>query len=310
MKQPQIMKNLLFFLLFCAAMTQNVHAQQSATTPSGIDFLVKKSTVDRTLGSEAQDDSDRQVGVLMQQSGPRYSIFALEPKLDLIEEGQVEGTRTQPVVKLLYTFIATNVFTGERVGSFDLKIVGTGADRNQAIRKALLSAKKSQASFDKGLDGLREKIAKQLAEKCPTMVAEARRLDSEQKPEDALAILLGIPASAPCYAEVESFKKEVFQKSQAKNCQNILQKAQIRAAANDFQQALYALAQIDAQAPCFADAKTLAAGFEAKLDEDTRTEYEWLLKFYQTGAEAEAARWQAISIMSLEQLKSSGRCCN
>lgn len=296
----------IFTLLFALA-SISLFAQETPQIP----IMLAQTTFGRDLSYGNRDRIDRQILSALESGDAlnnQFSVFVIRPALDILEQGKIEGTKTQQTVKLNLQLKLTNAMTSEVLAVQDVKASGAGNNLDEAVNRALQSIRRDNPALTKAIKTFRQRILEHYQAQCSTVSATATELASQKKYRDAFAVLHAVPQGTPCFQEVAATKLEYFNQVQSAECQNKMSRANAAVAANDFKTALYTLSQIDANAPCFGEAKTAIAAIEPKVDDNLKTNYEWLFSFYREGKAAETARWNAMTALGLLYLTEGKKC--
>jgi hypothetical protein len=286
--------------------------QLTAQGTEAISLLLGKPTLGKGIPAQHQSRLENQLlgaftSVEAGSMGAKYSAFAVLPSLEIIERGKIEGMKSKPTVKLSLSMKLQNAYSGEVLEVREAVVTGVGANEEEAIGKAISVIRRNQPQLSKALKEFQVAIVDYYGKNCDEIVAKAKDLAARQQYQEAFGLLHAVPQGTGCFEQVQQSKNELFQKAQANSCASIMAKAHAAQAANDFSSALSLVAEIDAEAPCFAEAKSFTENLEAKLDEEIKRNYEWLFKFHSAGTEAEAARWNAMNSLFLGWLRDGGK---
>ena len=293
---------LLFVLL-----SLSLSAQEAPSIP----ILLAQTTLGKDLSYSNRDRIDRQILSALEVgegANNQFSVFVIRPALDIFEQGKMEGIKTQLTVKLNLQLKLTNAMTGEVLAVQDVKASGAGNNLDEAVNRALQTMRRDNPALSKAIKTFRQKISDHYIAQCSNVNTSATELASQKKYREAFAMLHSVPQGTPCFQELAAKKLEYFDLVQTAECQNKMSRANAAVASNDFKTALQILSQIDANAPCFGEAKTAIAAIEPKVDENLKTTYEWLFSFYKEGKAAETARWNAMTAMGLLYLSENKKC--
>jgi len=293
---------LLFVLL-----TISLSAQEAPSIP----ILLSQTTLGKDLSYSSRDRIDRQILSALEVgegANNQFSVFVIRPALDIFEQGKMEGIKTQLTVKLNLQLKLTNAMTGEVLAVQDVKASGAGNNLDEAVNRALQTMRRDNPALSKAIKTFRQKISDHYIAQCSNVNTSATELASQKKYREAFAMLHSVPQGTPCFQDLAAKKLEYFDLVQTAECQNKMSRANAAVASNDFKTALQILSQIDANAPCFGEAKTAIAAIEPKVDENLKTTYEWLFSFYKEGKAAETARWNAMTAMGLLYLSETKKC--
>ncbi|MDO8365723.1 MAG: hypothetical protein Q7T20_02920 [Saprospiraceae bacterium] len=295
------------YILLFALLTTSLSAQEATPIP----ILLAQTTLGKDLSYSNRDRIDRQILSALEVgdgANNQFSVFVIRPALDIFEQGKIEGLKTQLTVKLNLQLKLTNAMTGAVLAVQDVKASGAGNNLDEAVNRALQTMRRDNPALSKAIKTFRQKISDHYIVQCSNVNTSATELASQKKYREAFAMLHSVPQGTACFQEVSAKKLEYFDLVQTAECQNKMSRANAAVAANDFKTALQILSQIDANAPCFGEAKTAIAAIEPKVDENLKTNYEWLFSFYKEGKAAETARWNAMTAMGLLYLSENKKC--
>ena len=297
----------LTITLFLALLSISLFAQEAPQIP----VLLSQTTLGKNISYASRDRVDRQILAAIEGGNTinnQFSVFVIQPALDLYDQGKIEGLKTQQTVKVNLQLKLTNIMTGEVLSVQELKASGAGNNQDEAINRALQSIRRDNPALSKAITTFRQEIAAHYQAQCANVLSAASEMAAQKKYREAFALLHSVPQGVACFQEVASKKLEYFDQVQKAECQNKMSRANASVAANDFRSALQSLSQIDANAPCFNEAKASIAGLETKVDENLKTNYEWLFAFYKEGKAAETARWNAMTALGLMYLSENKKC--
>lgn len=288
----------IFFFLFTGFSALPLAAQQNSSIA-----IMLAPTQGNAVSSSTRERADRQILSALQAGGSlggRYSVFIIQPAVDILEQGKIEGIKTQETVRINLQLKLMNTVSAEVLAVEDFKVSGAGNNTNEAINRAMQTIKRDHPALSKIIRSFQQKVTDYYLAQCSQVQNQAEALAGQKKYGEAFSMLHSVPQGIPCFEEVSTKKLEYFQQVQTAECQNQLQRAKTAAAINDYKTALFHLGRIDANAPCFEEAKSLTNSFATQLDQDLQTRYEWLLSFYEEGKAAETARWNAMTALGLQ----------
>lgn len=297
--------------LILAAFPALLFAQEktAASSPS-VALLLGRAKIESGLNQGLSDKVESQLASILTRGdatyGAKFSVFVLSPTLSVVETGKFEGLQTRQVVKLNLNLKVSNSVTGEVFGSTDLTMAGSGTSKDDATNRAL-SGIRSNSALLKDIEGFQSKIGDYYRDKCADVQASARAREAEQDFSGALLLLHSVPPGTACSAEIDAQKTALFKQVQDKNCESLLQRVDAQTAAKNYSMALAMLAQADVQSSCAGEVKKRIADLQTKVQEAEQTKYEWLFKFWAAGADAEKARWNALTAFCLDSMRNSGK---
>jgi hypothetical protein len=235
-------------------------------------------------------------------------VFSIQPTVSVLESAQIEGMQDRKAVKVNLNLRVLNAVSGETFASSDVVLTASGTTEDEAVGRALQNIRQNNPALRRELNALDAKVRAHYQAHCADVLTAAAAHEQRKEYAAALALLHSVPQGTPCFNEVAARKAAVFVLLQTANCQNLLTRADAHVAANNFTSALLLLSQTDATAPCAADVKSRIATLETKVDAAQKENWEWLFKFWATGAEAEKARYNALTACALTWLRGSGKC--
>ncbi len=280
-----------------------------ATTPLQLSYLLTKATAEAPLERKHADEATNILATQLAQNaastGSKYATFSLQPVLSLLEEGKIEGLKTLITAKLNVNVRVVNLISSETLGAFDVVLAGSGANRSEAMTKAIQQLRNKKALISKELLGFDQNIRAYYDKNCDAIAAKANAFISKNEFAAALALLHGIPSDVACFQTQAALTNQVFTAIQTQQCSTVLRKADAFVAANNFVAALNVLSQVDPAAPCATEASAKITAIEAKVDAAQKEQWEWLFKFWSAGVDAEKAKWNAITAISLGWLRTN-----
>ncbi|MFN7325162.1 MAG: hypothetical protein ACK5SQ_01130 [Chitinophagales bacterium] len=291
---------LLVFSLFSGWM----QAQTAAKQAYQVARTVYNAPIERGHGEEAERFLIGMLPAAGTASGS-FSLFGLIPALSLLEEGKTEGMKTLQTAKVNLNVQVKNLVSTEILGSFDLVVTGSGKTRSEAIQRAVQQLRNKKSMAVKELLKMDQLIDQYYEDNCARIKAVASDQVEKRNYAAAVAHLHAVPVETGCYTSTAALRQQAFELEQARLCGNIVQQAEAAAAANRFVEALQLLSKVDAAAPCAPQVKATIQGMEARLDAERKEQWNWLFQMWATGAEVEKARWNALTAISLNWLKSN-----
>ncbi len=296
------------FVLLCLLHLSFILAAQEGEAQSNIGLYLSKTTLGHGVSNQHQDLVDRQLLSMVSDGTPmnaKASAFIVKPSLDLIEEGKIEGMDNRRTAKLNLQLKLVYAFTSEVVAVKDVLLVGSGEKSSDAIRKAVVTARKANPSLRKSLAAFRQSAADYITNNCPAFLNHAKEAAGMENYREAFSVLHAVPEEVDCFEQVKAEKIAHYNKWQEVKCGTQLNKARAAQAQNDFSKALGILSSFDASTPCFDEAKLLVELIEEKVDEQQKEEYDWMFKFYAEKNKSETARWNAMNSLFMGWLQES-----
>ncbi len=299
-------KTILLPLLLVSFFQLQLRAQAN-----DVSLLLGKPTLGKGISNQYQTRLESQMLTLLTSgdgsANANFSVFSVQPALEILEQGKIEGMKSKPTVKLSLMLKLQNIYTNEVLEVQEATLTGVGSTADEAISKAISGIRKNQPQLGRALKEFQTAISGYYEKNCATILTNANDLGSRLQYRNAFALLQSVPQGTPCFNEVNEAKQVIYQQLQATECANNLTAAKAAKAANDFSKALHILSQVDAESPCFGEAKNMITDLETIVDEALKTQYEWMFKFYESGTAVETARWNAMNSLFLGWLRDSGK---
>lgn len=141
----------------------------------------------------------------------RYNVFHILPAVDFTEAVETEGlvrevARVQADLKLT----AYNVVDGTVYNSITIPLKGSAAGgRDAAMRKMVNSVKPADPVFVRFVRTSRQRIQDHYADNCGNIIAQAQRLMTVGRYDEAASYLSAVPPSVPCFDQSQAMIGEV-----------------------------------------------------------------------------------------------------
>lgn len=141
----------------------------------------------------------------------RYNVFHILPAVDFTEAAETEGlvrevARVQADLKLT----AYNVVDGTVYNSITIPLKGSAAGgRDAAMRKMVNSVKPADPVFVRFVRTSRQRIQDHYADNCGNIIAQAQRLMTVGRYDEAASYLSAVPPSVPCFDQSQAMIGEV-----------------------------------------------------------------------------------------------------
>lgn len=229
------------------------------------------------------------------------SRFIITPNIDVVMKEITPTSPVKVVLNLDITLyigdgIAGTLYTSE---TFNVKGVGTTETKAyiQAIKRLKPKNEAMQAFISRG----KENIIEYYNTNCSQIQKEARALENSGQPEEALGLMLAIPASSSCFDKSQKMTKALYITAVNRDCKIRLNEAQAIWSANqDIEAANKAagiLAGVQPEADCFTKVKALFQKIENRAKELQDRDWNYKLKvldatksYYDSAFEVSMAR--------------------
>ncbi|MDX2189821.1 MAG: hypothetical protein SFY32_08145 [Bacteroidota bacterium] len=239
-----------------------------------------------TLPITAKMALENKIGQLATQNGyggTGSGRFIITPNVILLTK---EATATAPpmtAVTVEVTLYIADMETKTKFSSTSVQLKGVDKVENKAIVEAIKTLNISTPAMKKFVDDGKNKIIEYYNTKCDFILKDAQSLTDQNKYEEALAKLNGVPdVCKACYTKAKDAIAPVYKKYMEKTCSSKLLEARMSFAANPTSmgadQAKVALSMIDPEASCFPKALTLADSIAKKVVQNENKAYDFALK--------------------------------
>lgn len=141
----------------------------------------------------------------------KYNVFHIIPAVDFTEAAETEGlvrevARVQADLKLT----AYNVVDGTVYNSVTIPLKGSApGGKDAAMRKLVNSLKPTDPVFVRFVRTSRQRIQDHYADNCGNIIAQAQRLMTVGRYDEAASYLSAVPPSVPCFDQSEAMMGEV-----------------------------------------------------------------------------------------------------
>lgn len=201
--------------------------------------------------------------------------FALIPQWAVTEVRTVEGMQNIKVVdaelNLLIRQTGSRTADNPVLASHSISLQGSAKTEQQAIENALSKLNPNDPAIGPFLGEAKRKIIQFYNARCGQVRTEAERVAATGDYEQALAILLSVPAEADgCYAQLEAVTARIYTRYLKRNCQGQLLQAKADVAGNQFLTGLQSAAQIDPESSCYREAQQFITSTESKINAEER----------------------------------------
>ena len=194
-----------------------------------------------------------------------YGAVAMIPSVTVLKETVIEGSMKNILsIELQVTIKVLSVFDGTIFNTMYIECKGEGYSKTEAQHSAI--KKMDLMACDEGLRLAISKIGVYYKSKTSAIIAKASTLASQQKYDEAFAILSSYPESFPGYQQISATIVDIFKTAQTQYCSQILQEARSYYANRDFETAAYLLAMIDANSNCKQDVEKLQSAIKHDVD--------------------------------------------
>lgn len=221
--------------------------------------------------------------------------FILTAHCDVLDKSNLPGPPMQTVYNLGVTFYIADTYTQKKFATAYVTLQGVGSGETKsyvnAFRRINANAREIRTLVEDGKTRMMEYYNSQY----PAIISEAKRLVAQQQYEEALMLVLTIPACSEGGAEATSYSLRLYSQYLDRMNLFLLNRARAIWAAGQTQEAAIEvcalLAQIDPDAACYADAVQMMEEVKKQVRSDIDFE---MRQKYNDAVELERARIEAM----------------
>lgn len=229
------------------------------------------------------------------------SRFIITPNIVVMNKEIMPTSPVKVVLNLDVTLYIGDGIAGTLYESESFNIKGVGATETKAYIQALKRLKPKNEAMQAFLSRGKDKILEYYNTNCSQIQNEADALTNSGQLEEALGLLLSIPASSSCFDKTKSKTKALFIKAANRDCKQRLNEAQAIWSANQdieaANEAARILSAVVPEAECFNQVKDLFKKIETRAKDLQDRDWNYKLKvldatqsYYDSAFEVSLAR--------------------
>ena len=229
------------------------------------------------------------------------SRFIITPNIVVATKEIMPTSPVKVVLVLDVTLYIGDGIAGTLYASETFNVKGVGTTETKAYMQALKRLKPKNEAMQSFLTRGKDKIIDYYNSNCAQITKESEVLENSGQLEEALGIMLSIPASSTCFEKSQSKTKALFIKAMNRDCKLRLIEAQAIWTANQdieaANEAARILSSVQPEANCFNSVKTLFSKIEARVKDLQDRDWNYKLKvldatksYYDSAFEVSMAR--------------------
>jgi len=227
---------------------------------------------------------------------PRFIFF---PKVFVNQFETVPGTTPKVMVKMDVDLYIADYKTKTIFATTTVKCTGVGDTERHAYHKALSSVNTRNSKIEKLMKEGKAKIIDYYARNCEMIIKNAKTLAYKNDFDQSFYYLSTIPFECTeCYSKMLDETKEIYDKYLEYTCKTNFAKAQsIWISSQNYQGAIDVEPYLSTILPgtsCYSEVQSLINEIKAKVLADENREWDFMLHEFDTGADIEKQRIQAI----------------
>ncbi len=200
-----------------------------------------------------------------------YSMIVMVPEVNVLVENIIQsGMRNIYTTELCFTITVRNIVTNTIFCSLNIPVSGEGYSKIEAIRKAIQNIDTDKYAFFTAT--AKKKITDYYNNNTYALIAKANTIASQQRYEEALALLSTYPESFAGYPKVSDAIIKIYQMYLSQNCDEIMLMAHSAIAKRDFEYAADIAATINPSCSCFGEAQKLLKEVKKNVNTMYKTE--------------------------------------
>ncbi|WP_040253540.1 hypothetical protein [Psychroserpens mesophilus] len=235
-------------------------------------------------------------------SDNRYnSRFIITPNIVVATKEVMPTSPVKVVLVLDVTLYIGDGVAGTLYASETFNLKGVGTTETKAYMQALKRLKPKNEDMQAFMSRGKDKIIDYYNSNCSQIQKEAGALENSGQVEEALGLMLSIPASSSCFDTTKNKTKALYLKAVNRDCKIRLNEAQAIWSANQdieaANEAARILSSVQPEADCFSSVKSLFSKIEARAKELQDRDWNYKLKvldatksYYDSAFEVSMAR--------------------
>lgn len=229
------------------------------------------------------------------------SRFIITPNIVVATKEIMPTAPVKVVLVLDITLYIGDGIAGTLYASETFNVKGVGTTETKAYMQALKRLKPKNEAMQSFISRGKDKIIEYYDSNCSQIQKEADVLENSGQVEEALGLMLGIPASSSCFDKSKNKTKALYIKAVNRDCKIRLNEAQAIWSANQdieaANEAARVLSSVQPEADCFSKVKALFSKIEARAKELQDRDWNYKLKvldatksYYDSAFEVSMAR--------------------
>lgn len=198
--------------------------------------------------------------------------FVLTVHCDVLEKNVLPGPPAQVVNNLGVTFYMADTYAQKKFGTAYITLNGVGRGEAKSYIDAFSHINANNKEIKNLINSGKKKMVEYYDKQYPDIIKEAKRLESLQKYEEALAMVLSVPLCSKGGEEVSRYGLQLYTKYLDRLNLYLLNQAKALWTAGQDQGTAFdvcgMLAQIDPDAACYGDAAKLMAEIKSQVRSD------------------------------------------
>jgi len=239
---------------------------------------IAESILENRISQIASED-----GVGGSSYNPR---FILTPNITVLSKNFTSTAPPMIALTLNVTLYIGDGISGVKYANTSVQVKGVGTNENKAYISALKQLKPSNKKIKDFIVKGKSRIIEYYNSRCDFILKEAQMLDSQNKFEEAIAVLTGVPeVCKDCFAKSMDAVAPIYQKYLDRECKLNLNKAKNAwNSGRDYDAATNAsfyLNKIDPFSTCYSEVENLTKEIGKRIKEIDNREWDFVIKKHQ-----------------------------
>lgn len=277
------MKRVLYIILFFVAVSITA---QKKNNNDGISLTTYIPRQTERIPPSAKRMLLNRLAQIITKNGiskhPSNSRFVLVPNVSVLSKDITPTAPPKTALNLNVTLYIGDGISGTLYASESIELKGVGNNETKAYISAIKRLSPKNPAVLEFIEAGKTKIIEYYNANCDTFLRQAGVLESQNKFEEALAIVTTIPEASDCFNKAEPKIKAIYQKIIDRDCKKKFAKATAIWNANqDLNAANEAgdiLASIEPEAACYRDVDALFKKIAKRAKELSDRDWNYQLK--------------------------------
>lgn len=220
--------------------------------------------------------------------------FVMFPKLAVHDIQTVEGgMKAIETLKIDLTINVLQMATKTIVGSIPVVLSGSGYSIEEATSNAISKINARDPKYSSFLSDCKNRIIDYDEKNCKNSILKAKTLASQQRYEEALALLALYPESLPSYSLVSAAIVDIYKDYQKERSAQLVLEAKSAIAVQDYDLAANLLAGVDPESPSYMEALRLIETVKKNVTKEKQDAIDRFWKLYNSEVALEKHRINA-----------------
>lgn len=237
--------------------------------------------------------------------------FVIYPKFSINETSVVEGgMQNISVVSVDLSLFVKQVDRNILFSTVSKTIKGSGSSKGLAITNAISKIITNDSAYIVFIEKSKTKIMNYYEAMCSSINTKSDALIKTQQLEQAIGLLMSVPAGTSCYNQIQGKAIEAYKIFQKVNCVKQIQLAKNALALKDYGETLDLASEVDPSSPCFKEAQLIAKSVESKITAEEKKDWDFQMKEYNDAVGLDKQRINAVKDIAVAYYKSQASNLN